>query len=181
MKKLLLVLFICLCLVYCGSESPTTPPPPPPPPTITTTVIGEGSTSISSETFVLQRGSTGTRGELKANVNWSVAEATLWMYLADSECTVEEFQKDVCPLDPACKCEFLDRSEAAGPKPRRLSVPDFGPAGFAFIVWNVGDVGTNSSWQLSLTTTSATTLRPLPGSQKSGIEGFETAAKRPPS
>jgi hypothetical protein len=173
----LIVSNVSLYMLACGDgDPPLTPsPPPPPPPTMTTTVVGEDSIFLPTHTFWLERGSTGDRGELKANVNWSVAEAKLWMYLADGACTVEKFQKDVCPFTPACECEFLAKSEAGEPKPRRLRVQNFGPGGFAFIVWNVGTIDTSSSWQLLLTTTSATTLRALPSSLI--LEGPQTAKK----
>lgn len=105
------------------------------------------------------------------------------MYLVDGTCSLEKFQADVCPFDDACECGFLDRSESIGPKPRRLSAPNFGPGDFALIVWNTADTETNVSWQLRLTTTSAATVETSPRSHtsESGVENFATAAKRPPS
>ena len=191
MKRLMpLLVFgpVVISMMNCGDGSspsmPSQPRVPAPAPTVlVTTVIGEDSTFLPTHTFRLQRGTIGARGELKANIDWSVAEASLQMYLTDGTCTSEKFQRDVCPYEPACECKFLERSETAGPKPRRLRVPNFGPGEFTFIVWNVGDVDTASSWQLLLTTISAMTLRAVPASRESAsresrIEGSQTVEKR---
>ena len=82
--------------------------------------------------------------------NWSVAGATLWMYLADVACGGIGSLGDIT-VETFSECELFDISESAGPKPRRLSATvgtGIGTGGFTFIVRNVGDVDTALSYQV---------------------------------
>jgi len=185
-KRFVLLIVPILYLVGCGDSGSTGPTPntttSTPVTQTSTRQLGEGSGRVTSQAFSMVTGSVGTPGELLANANWSVDEAILWMYIVDGACTPQQFAAEACPFDAGCECEILARSEAPVPKPRELSVPNFGPGGFGFIIWNVGDVDTNTSWQVRVRSTTSSS-GPSSRSQSSDSDAVtvEMIAKKPPS
>ncbi len=122
-------------------------------------VVAQGNFTISAPdrdfTYFIRRViTTVSSGALETTVDWTHASNTVWMYLAEGECTVDQFASDACP-GPACACRFSVTSEQATPKPRVLSVPNASAGTRALIVWNHGPRSESGSYQAVLTTTGA--------------------------
>ncbi len=171
-------------LAACGgggngvTVSPTPVATPTPGPV--RTVVGQGSFALCAPThrytyFSWATITTRASGTLDTTVDWTYATNTLFMYMADGECTGDQFASDDCP-GPACACKFSVTSEAQTPKPRVLSVPNAAAGTRTLIVWNQGPTEESCSYQAVLTTTGATATATARGSA-----GLEVRAKRIPT
>src|SRR2546425_11975110 len=108
------VLIIGLCLPGCGGGGGTTTPtstvPTPRPPV--RSVILDGSFSLSSFTFARRPFAVASPGALDVTVDWTFASSHVWVYVAQGECSVEQFQMRF----QQTTCNFVLRSETDVPK-----------------------------------------------------------------
>jgi hypothetical protein len=85
-----------------GGGTPVTPTATPTPGPVRT-VVAQGSYSLSAPeadgtTFFRRTRFETTRvGAFEVTVDWTYASNTVWMYLADGECTADQFASDECP------------------------------------------------------------------------------------
>jgi hypothetical protein len=125
-----------------GGGTPVTPTATPTPGPVRT-VVAQGSYSLSAPeadgtTFFRRTRFETTRvGAFEVTVDWTYASNTVWMYLADGECTADQFASDECP-GTSCPCRFVVESEVDVPKPRVLTVPNAAAGVRTLIVWNLG-------------------------------------------
>jgi hypothetical protein len=91
-------------------------------------------------------------GRLETTVNWTYASNTVFMYIAEGDCTGDKFANADCPGGPTCECRFSAQSETTGPKPRVLTVASAAPGLRTLIVWNLGPREEAVSYQAVLTT-----------------------------
>ena len=85
-------------------------------------------------------------------MDWTNEANTLWMWVADSMCTVEQFAKPECPDENvACRAGSAIRSETAAPKPRVLSIPGGAGGDAALIVANLGPRRGDAQYGVMLT------------------------------
>jgi hypothetical protein len=146
-------------LAACGT-SPTTPSAAPPPPPPVTAVIGEGSQSGLAERVLLRVPfRTGSAGTVRATVDWTFPDTTIFVYISSGTCTLEQVNAD--------ECRFLASSESAGPKPRVLTVTGAQPGEYTLYIGNAAGEQESVSWQISLTSSAA------------GTEAGAAAAARP--
>ena len=139
-----------------GSGTPTTVATPTPAPV--RSVVGQGSFTIGApdedftyyEYAVINTTSTGT---LETTVNWTYPSNTVWMYMAEGDCTEDKFDNDDCPGGPTCACRFSVLSEVNTPKPRVLTVRNASPGMRTLIVWNLGPQEESCTYESALTTT----------------------------
>jgi hypothetical protein len=157
---------LCVASIFasgCGDGNPTGSTSTP-----VTTVIGENSTQLETNSFLILSYTGQVRGDVETIVDWTFDDSLLYMYMTAGDCTGEQFALDVCPDDPACACTFLARSESRTPKPRHLQVQNH--QGFlGLIVWNVGTRNESISWQTLLTTNSTLRTSPLKAIQADTI------------
>ena len=161
----LAAVFTTIALVACGGSdtnpvSPTVPPTPAPPPA--PRLIRQGSVPMEAPTndsfhFFLTPITDAASGRWDATVDWSNEANTLWMWVADGVCTVDQFSSDACPLDAACPCRFVSRSEVATPKPRVLSIPAAAGGTRTLIVANLGPGAETVQFRVTLTASNAAT------------------------
>ncbi len=168
----------------CG-DGGTTPPTPVPTPTPAPVraVVAQGSFRISepgSDHTHYNDASinTAATGTLDITVDWTYPTNTLWMYVAEGNCT--DFSNLDCPGGPTCGCRFSVTSQVETPKPRVLTAANASPGVRTLIVWNLGPKEESVSYQAVLTTTvagvaaSASTPTALYGA------GVEKAKRTPP-
>jgi len=93
-------------------------------------------------------------GRWEATVDWAIPTNTLWMWVANGACTVDQFAKPACPLQASCECQFTVRSETAAPKPRVLSIPNAPGGTRTLIVLNLGPREEAVEYSVTLTPTS---------------------------
>ena len=70
--------------------------------------------------------------------DWLRDTDTLWVWIADGVCTVDQFALPECPSEPSCPCRFVIRSETATPKPRVLTINEAPGGTRTLIVANLG-------------------------------------------
>ena len=137
-----------------GGGTPATPTATPTPGPVRT-VVAQGSYSLSAPeadgtTFFRRTRFETTRvGTFEVTVDWTHASDTLWMYLADGECTSDQFASDECP-GTSCPCRFVVESEVDATKPRVLTVPNAAAGVRTMIVWNQGPQEEACSYQAVL-------------------------------
>lgn len=107
-----LAIALALGISGCGDEGPSSSTPVDAS-TSVAAVVGEGSTALRANQFVLLSLRTTTSGLLEAIVAWTFTSNTLWVYIARS-CTVQQFSTPDCPFGASCPCEF-------SPGPRSVS------------------------------------------------------------
>jgi hypothetical protein len=173
-------------LVACGGSSVTAPPTPvaTPTPGPVRTVVAQGNLTVSAPSshytyFKRALISTTAAGTLATTVDWTYPTNTLWMYMAEGECTADQFASDDCP-GPACACKFSVESEADTPKPRVLTVPNASPGGRTLIIWNLGPTEEACSYQAVLTTTGTAAAAPAATARGTTMES-EMVPKRTPA
>jgi hypothetical protein len=162
-----------------GVTTPATPAPTPTPGPVRS-VVSHGNFTISApdrnytyfRRLIINTTATGT---LDTTVDWTYPTNTLWMYMAEGECTADQFASDDCP-GPACACKFSVESEVAAPKPRVLSVPNASQGQRTLVVWNLGPSDEACSYQAVLTTTVATLL----GAARATVEPELVSKRIPP-
>jgi hypothetical protein len=147
----LVVATIALGLSGCGSDKigPPPPPTPPPPPAQVTRVVSQDHDSLESETFGPVVFNTTASGTIGVEVNWTFATNDVDIYLArgNNPCTEETFNNDTCT--------FIATEESASMKPERLSVPNLAAGTYTLYIANFGDTDESVAWQVTLTSTSA--------------------------
>jgi hypothetical protein len=91
------------------------------------TVVGQGNLTLDGPdedgvTFYDHaRIDTTATGRLETTVNWTYASNSVWMYIAEGDCSGEKFTNPDCPGGPTCECRFSVISERDTPKPRVLT------------------------------------------------------------
>jgi hypothetical protein len=144
-------------------------------------VVAEGSFTLSKPDpdgttyFRTRIFNTAKVGALETSVDWTYSSNELWMYMADGECTVDQFASLDCP-GPACACKFSVASEAAVPKPRLLTVPNASSGTRTLVIWNLGPREDACAYQAVLTSTVAALAATARGTGES-----EMARKERPS
>ena len=161
----LAAVFATIVLVACGGSetnpvSPTVPVTPVPPPA--PRLIRQGSVPLAAPTddslyFFLTPITDGASGRWDATVDWSNEANTLWIWVADGVCTVDQFSSDACPFDAACPCRFVSRSETATPKPRVLTIPAAAGGTRTLIFANLGPGAETVQYRVTLTGSTAAT------------------------
>ena len=161
----LAAVFATIVLVACGGSetnlvSPTVPVSPAPPPA--PRLIQQGSVPMGAPTddsyhFFVAPITDGASGRWDATVDWSNEANTLWIWVADGVCTVAQFSSEACPLDAACPCRFVSRSETATPKPRVLTIPGAAGGTRTLIVANLGPGAETVQYRVTLTGSTAAT------------------------
>lgn len=178
----------CAWLASCGGgDSGTTPATPvaTPTPAPVRSVVAQGNFSVSapddhSTYFVRRRLETTKAGTLEVTVDWTYASNTLWMYLAEGECTSDQFASNDCP-GPACACKFAVESEVESPKPRVLAVASAAAGVRTLVVWNLGPREDACSHQAVLTSAAAgASARPVIG-EAGAVEGRKQRPRQTPS
>jgi len=159
----LAAVFATIVLMACGGSetnpvSPTVPVSPAPPPA--PRLIRQGSVPLAAPTddsfhFFLTPITDGASGRWDATVDWSNEANTLWIWVADGVCTVDQFSSDACPFDAACPCRFVSRSETATPKPRVLTIPGAAGGTRTLIFANLGPAAETVQYRVTLTGSSA--------------------------
>ncbi len=180
--------FTAIVLVACGGSetnpvSPTVPvsPAPPPAPPVPR-LIQQGTVPMDAPTndafhFFLTPITDGASGRWDATVDWSNEANTLWIWVADGVCTVDQFSSDACPLDAACPCRFVSRSEAPTPKPRVLSIPAAAGGTRTLIVANLGPGAETVQYRVTVTASNAGTA----GSAQTASAAAATGSEAPVS
>ena len=181
----LAAVFATIVLVACGGSetnpvSPTVPVSPAPPPA--PRLIRQGSVPLEAPTddsfhFFLTPITDGASGRWDATVDWSNEANTLWIWVADGVCTVDQFASDACPFDAACPCRFVSRSETATPKPRVLTIPAAAGGTRTLIFANLGPGAETVQYRVTLTGSSAATS----GSAQTASVGAATGSDAPVS
>ena len=159
----LAAVFATIVLMACGGSetnpvSPTVPVSPAPPPA--PRLIRQGSVPMEAPTddsyhFFLTTVTDAASGRWDATVDWSNEANTLWIWVADGVCTVDQFSSDACPFDAACPCRFVSRSETATPKPRVLTIPGAAGGTRTLIFANLGPAAETVQYRVTLTGSSA--------------------------
>lgn len=179
----LAAVFATIVLVACGGSetnpvSPTVPVSPAPPPA--PRLIRQGSVPLGAPTddafhFFLTPITDGASGRWDATVDWSNEANTLWIWVADGVCTVDQFASDACPFDAACPCRFVSRSETATPKPRVLTIPGAAGGTRTLIFANLGPGAETVQYRVTLTGSTAATNG---SAQTASAAPVSTARKR---
>jgi hypothetical protein len=142
----------------CGGGGSGTPTPvSTPTPAPVETIVKQGSYSIPApeEDGFSYYGSdlitTSATGRLVTTVNWTYASNSVWMYIAEGDCTGDQFDNLDCPGGPTCECLFTAASEQDSPKPRALTVTNASAGTRTLITWNRGPQEESISYQAVLT------------------------------
>lgn len=153
-------------------------------------MLQQGSIALSAPTadsvfFALTTVTDPVAGRWETTVDWTNEANTLWMWVADGVCTVEQFAKPECPDEVTCPCRFAIRSETATPKPRVLSIPGAAGGTRTLIVANLGPREENAQYRVMLTPSGIQTGESAPtrvstAGSLSGVSiGRKTAMRRP--
>jgi hypothetical protein len=178
----LAAVFTTIVLVACGGSdtnpvSPTVPATPAPPPA--PRLIRQGSVPMDAPTddafhFFLIPITDAASGRWDATVDWSDEANTLWVWVADGVCSVDQFASDTCPFDAACPCRFVSRSESAKPKPRALTIPAAAGGTRTLIFANLGPGAETVQYRVTLTASNAATTS---SAQTASVAPASTARK----
>lgn len=168
-------LCVVVLLVSCGgggsSSSPTPVAPSP-------RLLQSGPFSLKAPQsdgafFALTTVTDPAAGRWEATVDWTFATNTVWMWVANGVCTVEQFSKPECPFEASCPCQFTIRSETATPKPRVLTIPNAPGGTRTLIVMNLGPREESVIYSVTLTSSSVVSGEGAPPS--STRAGFASA------
>jgi len=154
-----------LCITACGddkSSSPSSTSTLTLTPTVvapTPRLVQQGSFTLKapeeeSASFGLVPITDASAGLWEATVDWTMATNTMWMWVANGACTVEQFARPDCPNEATCPCQFTIRSETATPKPRVLTIPNAPGGTRTLIVMNMGPREESGSYRVMLTPSS---------------------------
>ena len=179
----LAAVFTTIALVACGGSetnpvSPTVPVSPAPPPA--PRLIRQGSVPMEAPTddsyhFFLTTVTDAASGRWDATVDWSNEANTLWVWVADGVCSVDQFSSDTCPFDAACPCRFVSRSETRTPKPRVLTIPAAAGGTRTLIFANLGPGAETVQYRVTLT---ASNVAAVGSAQTVSVAPVSTARKR---
>ena len=100
-------------------------------------------------------------GNWEATVEWTFATNTMYVYVANGACTVQQFQSVDCPNGAACPCTFTIRSETMVPKPRVLTIPNAPGGTRTLIMMNLGPREEAGNYTVRLTSTSSSSATGL--------------------
>jgi hypothetical protein len=174
--RVAVVLAMVFSVITCGgggSSNPTQVPTPTPAPV--RTVVAQGTIEVDGPDddstyydYVTFR-TTGS-GTLETTVNWTYPSNTVFMYVAEGDCTGSKFANDDCPGGPTCECQFSAMSEATNPKPRVLTVSNASAGLRTLVIWNLGPREEACSYQAVLTS--------LVGSGPSSVESASVGTAR---
>jgi len=145
-----------LMLPGCGKCKSTDPscssspsPTPPPPPVQVTRVVASGSGSIQSKFVAPVVFTTTASGTVGIEVNWTFATNDVDIFLArgSEPCTLQTFNDR--------SCGFIATEESLSMKPEKLTVPSLAAGTYSVYIANFGDTDESVAWQVTLTSTSA--------------------------
>ena len=137
----------------CGSTGPdplcpagTTGTPPnctPTPPPCVTTVVESGSGPAVAHTLYFFDFSVPDSGRLDVTLDWTNPASRVGIYLVPA---------NTCDLDAfnARSCTFLVRSEPSSVKPRKVSVANFSPGNYRWLIGTFSDTNESVSYQFAL-------------------------------
>lgn len=149
-------LYMLIVLVSCGDSpdrNPVSPTPAPAP--AAPRLLQQGNLALAAPTddsvyFALASITDAASGRWEATVDWGDAANTLWMWVADGACTVDQFARDDCPFEATCPCRFAIRSETGTPKPRVLTIPGASGGTRTLIVANLGPGEETAQYRVTL-------------------------------
>ena len=160
-------LAVTLAMVFfaCGGDGVTPPPlaTPTPTPVPPPRVVSQGSDSLEAGMIGRTVFTTTLSGRLDATVNWTFVEDDLDVYVAQGECTFEQF------FDGQCLPAGFSESETA--KPEVVTVQGAAPGSYTLFVGNRGPRDESLSWQVVLT----------PGAAAGAASTAASSAARQPS
>ena len=147
-------------LSACGTPDPvpcpagTTGTPPnctPTPPPCTTTVVESGSGPAVAHTLYFFDFSVPDSGRLDVTLDWTNPASRVGIYLVPA---------NTCDLDAfnARSCTFLVRSEPSSVKPRKISVSNFSPGNYRWLIGTFSDTDESVSYQFVLSKGSCAAL-----------------------
>jgi len=150
----LAALYSLAFLVSCGGNPTSSTGVPPAP-----RVLQQGTFPLAAPTddsvfFALTTIADAGAGRWEASVDWTSEANTLWMWVADGVCSVEQFARPDCPFDATCPCRFAIRSEIATPKPRVLAIPGASGGTRTLIVANLGPGEETAQYRVTLASSS---------------------------
>jgi hypothetical protein len=158
LSRVAVLLTAVFSVVACGGGGSSNPTPvPTPTPAPVRTVVAQGSMQIGAPDddftyYDYVTFNTSASGRLETTVNWTYPSNSVFMYVAEGDCTGDKFENDDCPGGPTCACRFSVMSEAVNPKPRVLTVSNASPGLHTLVLWNLGPREESCSYQAVLTT-----------------------------
>jgi hypothetical protein len=140
----------------CGGGGESVGPSPLP----TTRVVVEGAFRLAAPVddgvfFTTIPVTDSATGNWRATVDWTHGSNTLWVWVANGTCAVEQFAAPECPFESSCACQFLVRSETGTPKPRVLTVANAAGGTRTLIIANLGPEEESGSYQITLQSAAA--------------------------
>lgn len=129
----------------CGGESPTTPASPatPTPVPVTRTVVLQGSQAIPADWHYEWWFTTTRAGTLDITVDWTYADSTVWVLLAQGKCDEQALN--------AGQCQWLIQTQGSTPKPRALTLPSAAAGQYTLYIYNGPKQPEAVSYQVGLT------------------------------
>jgi hypothetical protein len=117
-----------------------------------TRVISEGSGTLEARFLDFVVFTTGATGTVAATVDWTFATNDVDIYLTrgSDPCTVDDFNSRTCA--------FLAAAETGSAKPERLNVAGLAAGTYTLYVGNHGPTDESVAWQVTLTSTSASSV-----------------------
>ena len=128
---------------------PGCPPPPTTLPATVTRIVSQGNDSLESKTLGFVVFNTTTTGTLGVEVNWTFATNDIDIALVRGN--------DPCDEEALINgtCNFIATEESPTMKPERLTVPNLPAGTYTLYIVNFGDTDESVAWQVTLTSTSA--------------------------
>jgi hypothetical protein len=157
----LTIALLALVLPSCGSDKPcgnptapgcTPSPTPTPPPAAVTRVISQGSGSIRSKFVAPVAFTTTASGTVGIEVNWTFTtnDVDIFLTRGNEPCTVDTLNNRSCGI--------IATEESVTMKPERLSVPNMAAGTYTLYIANFGDTDESVAYQVTLTSTSASSV-----------------------
>jgi hypothetical protein len=117
-----------------------------------TRIVSQGNDSLESGFLGGVVFTTTTSGTLGVEVNWTFATNDIDIFLArgNDPCTEDTFDDR--------SCGFIATEESPSLKPERLTVPNLAAGTYTLYVANFGDTDESVAWQVTLTSTSASSV-----------------------
>ena len=153
---------LLVALASCGDHKSTTGPTP-----TTPRLLQQGGWALDPPGedhahFAVTTVTDPAAGRWEATVDWTFATNTVWMWVANGACTVEQFALPSCPFEAACPCQFTIRSEVATPKPRVLTIPNAPGGTRTLIIANLGPREESGNYNITLMSSSASSAQKAP-------------------
>jgi hypothetical protein len=117
-----------------------------------TRVVSQGSGSLEANVFSPVVFTTTAAGTVAIEVNWTFASNDVDIYLARGAdpCSEETFNNRTCG--------FIATEESSSMKPEKLTVPGLAAGTYTLYVANFGDTDESVAYQVTLTSTSASSV-----------------------